>query len=83
MKGALLVKMDVRLAVVALAGAFEVGFHETKQLYQITCNSLRKRGVQIVDTGVVMYDLQTMLQAKQQLQTQPFDALLVCVGTWS
>lgn len=83
MKGVLLVKMDVRLAVVALASALEVGFHETKQLYQITCNSLRKRGVQIVDTGIVMCDPQTMLQAKQQLQAQPFDALLVCVGTWS
>lgn len=76
-------KKVVKLAAVALAGEFEVGFAETAELYRKTLDSLRGYELELVDTGVVMYDLKTMLRAKELLDREPFDVLLVCVGTWS
>ena len=75
--------LQLRLAAVALAGEFEVGFDVTPSLYQKTIDSLRDAGVKVVDCQTVMYNFETMLQTKDFLSEQSFDALLVCVGTWS
>lgn len=75
--------LQIRLATVALAGEFEVGFDVTPSLYQKTIDSLRKAGVDVLPYQTVMYNFETMLQAKNFLSEHSFDALLVCVGTWS
>ena len=75
--------LHLKLATVALAGEFEVGFEITPYLYQNTIESLRKADVNLVSCPKVMYNFETMLEAKDFLLEQSFDVLLVCVGTWS
>ncbi|MBQ6829876.1 MAG: hypothetical protein IJO59_01980 [Clostridia bacterium] len=75
--------LQLTVAAVALAGEYEVGFDKTPSLYQTTVASLREAGVDVLDSNIVMYNFETMLQAKNYLSERSFDVLLVCVGTWS
>lgn len=74
---------ELKVAAVALAGEYEVGFDVTPSLYRKTVDSLNRAGVEVLDSNIVMYNFETMLQAKEYLSKQSFDVLLVCVGTWS
>ena len=74
---------QLKVAAVALAGEYEVGFDQTPALYQKTVDALQNAGVDVLSSNIVMYNLETMLQAKEYLSERSFDVLLVCVGTWS
>ena len=71
------------VAAIALAGEYEVGFQETPVVVQATAQSLEKAGIEVLRSDIVVYDLQTMQQAAQFFSGKQFDALLVCVSTWS
>jgi len=75
--------MELKLAAVALAGEYEVGFDKTPELHKKTIDALRMKGINVFDTETVMYDQNTMFKARDALAGHDFDALLVCVGTWS
>ena len=71
------------MAAIALAGEYEVGFQEAPTVYQATVKSLEDEGIRILTADTVVYDLSTMKQAAECFSGKSFDALLVCVATWS
>ena len=75
--------MQLKVAAVALAGEFEVGFEETPVLYHKTVRALQTADIDVLACETVMYNFKTMLDAKEFLSKHSFDVLLVCVGTWS
>ena len=75
--------MKLRLAAVALAGEYEVGFQDAPAVYRATVQSLKEEGIEVLTTDIVMYDLSTMQQAAGFFSGLQFDAILICVATWS
>lgn len=75
--------MKNTIAVVGLACKDEVGFELAPQLYRQVTDSLIEKGADVVDTGVVMWNPQTAKAAADALQQAQFDALVICVATWS
>lgn len=75
--------MKIKIATVGLAHPFEVGFDNAENLLNTTVKTLEEAGVSCYDCGVVMHDLSTVEEAAKILKKQDFDALLVCIATWS
>lgn len=75
--------MDYKIAVVGLACKDEVGFNKAPQLYRKVTDELRNHGIDVVDTGIVMWNPQSAKEAADVLEQAPFDALVICVATWS
>lgn len=75
--------MKNTIAVVGLACKDEVGFELAPQLYRQVTDSLIEKGADVVDTGVVMWNPQTAKAAADALRQAQFDALVICVATWS
>ncbi|HBP37367.1 MAG TPA: hypothetical protein DD640_01240 [Clostridiales bacterium] len=71
------------LALIALAGQYEVGFKETPALFDRVKTQLRKLEWNIVAADAVIYDDASQAHALQVLNGKDLDALCVCVGTWS
>ena len=71
------------LAAIALAGEYEVGFREAPAVYRATVQSLEQKGIEVLTTDRVVYSLETMKTAVDRFRGERFDALLVCVATWS
>ena len=74
---------DLTIAAIALAGEYEVGFQDAPAVCKATAGSLEKEGIRVLRTDIVMYDLNTMRQAAAYFSGKQFDALLICVATWS
>ena len=74
--------MNIQIAAIAMAGQYEVGFAETPAQFRQTVAALEARGIRVLD-GWLVYDIETLAQARARLEGQSFCALLVCVGTWS
>ena len=75
--------MRARIAAVGLAHPFEVGYDNAPALLEATVQALRAADVDCTDTGVIMHDLATVEQAAARLRAADFDALLICIATWS
>ena len=75
--------MRPRVALLGIAGEYEVGFAETPSLLIRVAGTLAVAGCDIVNTGVVMHSADTVGQAVEALRRAEVDALCVCVGTWS
>lgn len=75
--------MNLRVAAVALAHPFEVGYDEAMPLLNQTADTLSAQGFTCENVGVVMHDLDTVRQAAQKIKTIDADVLLICIATWS
>lgn len=75
--------MKIKVAAVALAHPFEVGYDEAMPLLNKTAETLEKEGVTCLNTGVVMHDLDTVKAAADALKGTDADVLLICIATWS
>ena len=75
--------MNHTIAIVGLACKGEIGFEKTWQLYRQTTDALAAAHGNIIDTNVIMWNSETAKAALDRLNQQPFDILLICVGTWS
>ncbi len=75
--------MKIKIATVGLAHPFEVGYDNAKNLLDTTVKTLQAKGLDCFDSGVVMHDLKTVEEAAKRLKAEDFDALLVCIATWS
>lgn len=75
--------MIPNIALVGLAGEYEVGFGETPALLEKAAASLGKPGYNIIKAGEVMYNAETVACTVKSLKGRDFDVLCVCVGTWS
>ncbi|MBQ7600198.1 MAG: hypothetical protein IJU57_05955 [Clostridia bacterium] len=75
--------MKTRIAAVGIAHPFEVGYDQAGSLLSTTVRTLLEQGVECFDTGIVMEDLDTVKKAAEALKTADFDALLLCIATWS
>ena len=73
-----------RIGVVGLAGEYEVGFDRADALTASCYDALTKAGdAEIYSSGVIMYDLKTMMEAAKRLKEADPDVLLISVCTWS
>ena len=75
--------MKINVAAVGLAHPFEVGYDQAPALLNQTAEQLAAIGVDCVNTGVIMHDLQTVKDAIAALKKADADVLLICVATWS
>jgi L-fucose isomerase and related proteins len=75
--------MVPKIALVGLAGEYEIGFSETLILVANVEENLKSKGYEIIRTDKVMYDGKTAAAAVEQLKGHDFDIICVCVGTWS
>lgn len=75
--------MKPKLGIVGLAGQYEVGFDVAPALMNRCESSLAEAGIGCFSTGIVMYDLETSRRAADAFLATEFDAILVCVCTWS
>ena len=75
--------MKVKIATVALAHPFEVGYEEAMPLLNKTAQTLNNQGVSCYNTGVVMHDLDTVREAAESLKNTDADVLMICIATWS
>lgn len=75
--------MKTRIAAVGIAHPFEVGYDQAGNLLETTVKTLTEAGVECYNTGVVMHDLDTVREAAESLKNAEFDALLLCIATWS
>ena len=75
--------MKINVAAVGLAHPFEVGYDQAPALLDQTAAQLAAIGVDCLNTGVIMHDLQTVEAAAQALNGVDADVLLICVATWS
>ncbi len=71
------------IALVGLSGKFEIGFDQTPILMQEAAAHLPSFGVDLIDTRCVLYSDDAVKQAAERLKEGGFDALCVCVATWS
>lgn len=75
--------MKKRIAVVGLACETEAGFEHAAGLYRATVSALRTNYI-VVDTHIVITQASDALRAADVLrQCESYDALIVCVATWS
>ena len=75
--------MKIKIAAVGLAHPFEVGFDNAENLLNTTVRTLEKIQVNCFNSGVIMHDLLTVEKAAEKLRKEEFDALLICIATWS
>lgn len=75
--------MKNTIAIVGLACWGEVEFELAQKKYADTAAALITRGAELLETHVVMWNSETAKEASNALSGQEFDALVVCVGTWS
>ncbi|NJD04210.1 MAG: hypothetical protein FIA99_16825 [Ruminiclostridium sp.] len=71
------------IALVALAGQYEIGFKETPALLKGAGEQLEKSGYNVLKAETVMYDGASVDSVVAALKSKDFDVLCVCVGTWS
>ena len=72
-----------KLAAVGLAHPFEEGYADVHRVLDETVRSLEAVGVSCLNTGIVLEDLDTVLSAESALRGEAFDAMMVCIATWS
>lgn len=75
--------MKLKVAAVALAHPFEVGYNEAIPLLNETAATLEANGIICENTGVVMHDLDTVREAAEKLNSTDADVLMICIATWS
>ncbi|MEA4889926.1 MAG: hypothetical protein VB070_10735 [Clostridiaceae bacterium] len=75
--------MKPKVALVGLSGEFEIGFDQAPALMKEAVSRLTASGVDLIDTRCVLYNDGTVKQAVERLKGGGFDALCVCVATWS
>lgn len=75
--------MNLKVATVALAHPFEVGYEEAIPLMTKTVEALTASGITCENTGVVLHDLETVKEAAEKLRTSTADVLMICLATWS
>lgn len=75
--------MKIKIAAVGLAHPFEVGYDNAENLLNTTVRTLEKINVDCFNSGVIMHDLKTVEKAAEKLRKEEFDALLICIATWS
>lgn len=75
--------MNGKVALIGLAHPFEEGFSEATQLLNETANSIQRTGTDCINTGIVISNSETVNQASNILKSQDYDALVICVATWS
>ena len=75
--------MNIKIATVALAHPFEVGYDEAENLLNKTADTLNAEGISCENVGVVMHDLDTVKKAAEVLKKSDADVLMICVATWS
>lgn len=75
--------MKLKVAAVALAHPFEVGYDEAMPLLNKTAITLEENGILCENTGVVMHNLDTVRQAADKLKASDADVLMICIATWS
>ncbi|MBQ9485516.1 MAG: hypothetical protein IJU83_01630, partial [Clostridia bacterium] len=75
--------MKIKIAAVGLAHPFEVGYDNAENLLNTTVKTLEKIKVDCFNSGVIMHDLETVNKAAEKLRKEDFDALLICIATWS
>ena len=75
--------MKIKIAAVGLAHPFEVGYDNAENLLNTTVKTLEKIKVDCFNSGVIMHDLKTVEKAAEKLRKEEFDALLICIATWS
>lgn len=75
--------MNPKIALIGLAGEFEVGFSETPDLLEKAAENLRSKSYEIIKSDDVMYNSTTVAKTVEFLKGSEFDILCVCVGTWS
>lgn len=75
--------MELKLAAVGLAHPFEVGYDEAESLLNKTVESLKAVGIKVMNTDVVLHDLETVRKAADVLKTLDADVLMICIATWS
>ena len=75
--------MKINVAAVGLAHPFEVGYDQAQALLDQTAETLQAIGVDCVNTGVVMHDLQTVEAAAKALRQVTADVLVISIATWS
>ncbi len=75
--------MKLKVAAVALACPFEVGYEEALPLLNQTAVTLEANGISCENTGVVMHDLDTVREAAAKLKATDADVLMICIATWS
>lgn len=75
--------MKLKVAAVALAHPFEVGYEEAMPLLNQTALTLEANGIICENTGVVMHDLDTVRKAAEKLKATDADILMICIATWS
>lgn len=73
-----------RLAVITLAGEYEVGFNEARGLQTRVLDALRPTSaLELFAVEDPLYNATSTETAALALRGKSFDALLVCVATWS
>ena len=75
--------MNIKIATVALAHPFEVGYDEAENLLNKTADTLNAEGISYENAGVVMHDLDTVKKAAEVLKKSDADVLMICIATWS
>ncbi len=75
--------MNIKIATVALAHPFEVGYDEAMPLLNKTAETLKASGITVENTGVVLHDLDTVRKASEALRGSDADVLMICIATWS
>ncbi len=75
--------MKLKVAAVALAHPFEVGYNEAMPLLDQTADTLEASGISCENIGVVMHDLDTVRKAAEKLKSTDADVLMICIATWS
>lgn len=75
--------MKVNIAAVGLGHPFEVGYSEAGKLLNTTVDTLKKKGINCENVGVVMHDLDTVKAAADALSKIDTDVILICIATWS
>lgn len=75
--------MKLKVAAVALAHPFEVGYEEAMPLLNQTAATLEANGISCDNVGVVMHDLDTVREAAAKLKASDADVLMICIATWS
>lgn len=75
--------MEKTIAILALGAKAEVGFDDADNLSNQVEASLKAKGIQTYNTGLVVYDFKSAERAAYLLKNEKIDAVLICVATWS
>jgi L-fucose isomerase-like protein len=75
--------MKINIALVGLAGQYEVGFDKTSALLQKVGLQFKEAGFNVIEAGNIMYDSGSVSKTVGSLKGKDFDLLCICLGTWS